>query len=93
MLEKGLVRRDDRARRHTYLAALPRKTAQHRLVADLLESAFHGSASVLVQRALAASPVSEEELREIEGMVRAAREAQATPIDKRDRNTDDGEER
>jgi predicted transcriptional regulator len=82
MLEKGLVRRDEADRRHVYEAAAGRLETQTRLVSDLVARAFEGSASQLVQRALAAEPVPEEELREIEATledVRARRGAGRVP--------------
>jgi predicted transcriptional regulator len=73
MLEKGLVRRDEADRRHVYEAAAGRLETQTRLVSDLVARAFEGSASQLVQRALAAEPVPEEELREIEATLEDVR--------------------
>src|SRR5687767_9731394 len=52
MAEKGLVRRDESERSHTYLAALPEPVVQASLVKDLVRRAFSGSALSLVQRAL-----------------------------------------
>jgi predicted transcriptional regulator len=74
MLEKGLVRRDESERRHVYEAAVGRLETQSRLVSDLVARAFEGSAAQLVQRALSAEPVDEEELREIEAMLAELRE-------------------
>ena len=73
MLEKGLVRRDESDRRHVYEAVAGRLETQQRLVSDLVARAFEGSASALVQRALAAEPVPEAELREIEAMLEEVR--------------------
>jgi predicted transcriptional regulator len=73
MLEKGLVRRDESERRHVYEAAVGRLETQTRLVSDLVARAFEGSAAQLVQRALSAKPVAEEELREIEAMLEELR--------------------
>ena len=51
MAEKGLVRRDETERAHVYAASAPAERTQRRLVADLLDRAFAGSAARLVQQA------------------------------------------
>jgi predicted transcriptional regulator len=65
MTEKGLVERDESERTHVYQARFTQEATQQRLVSDLLEKAFGGSASQLVMRALAAKPASADELAEI----------------------------
>jgi BlaI family transcriptional regulator, penicillinase repressor len=65
MTEKGLVRRDESARTHIYEAAYTEDQTQRRLVSDLLNRAFGGSAAKLVLQALAANKTSPEELAEI----------------------------
>lgn len=65
MTDKGLVRRDESRRTHVYRAAFSRDQTQRRLVADLLERAFGGSAQKLIMHALAARRASAEELAEI----------------------------
>jgi predicted transcriptional regulator len=65
MAEKGLVRRDERQRRHVYEARLPQEATQRQLVADLLERAFEGSAGGLVMQALATRRASPEEIARI----------------------------
>ena len=70
MTEKGLVHRDETTRTHVYAARLGEKEAQQKLVDELLEKAFGGSASQLVMRALSAKPASAEELREIRQLLR-----------------------
>ena len=65
MVEKGLVRRDETRRAHVYSPAANASRTQGRIVADLMERAFGGSASRLVQQALSSRPASEEEIREI----------------------------
>ena len=65
MTEKGLVKRDDEERSHVYAAAQPAQATQRRLLKDLLEKAFAGSASQLVLQALSAKRASPEELAEI----------------------------
>ncbi len=65
MTEKGLVERDESERTHVYQARFTQEQTQQRLVSDLLEKAFGGSASQLVMRALAAKPASANELAQI----------------------------
>jgi BlaI family transcriptional regulator, penicillinase repressor len=65
MTEKGLVTRDERTRSHVYRARWSEDTTQRQLVTDLLDRAFGGSAARLVMQALAVSPASPDELKEI----------------------------
>lgn len=74
MTDKGLVRRDERARAHVYEARAPETQTQRQLVRDLVDRAFGGSAAQLVMQALSgrrASPAEIERIRrlldEIEG--------------------------
>lgn len=52
MAEKGLVRRDESERSHTYAAVHAEPVVQASLLKDLMRRAFSGSALTLVQRAL-----------------------------------------
>jgi predicted transcriptional regulator len=65
MTEKGLVERDESERTHVYQARFTQEATQQRLVSDLLDKAFGGSASQLVMQALAAKPASADELAQI----------------------------
>ena len=65
MTEKGLVRRDETLRTHVYESASTEDQTQRRLVSDLLNRAFGGSAAKLVLQALATSKTSPKELAEI----------------------------
>jgi predicted transcriptional regulator len=65
MVEKGSVARDTSSRSHVYSARVSESATQQRLVTELLDRAFGGSALRLVQQALSAKRVSREELREI----------------------------
>lgn len=65
MLEKGLVTRDESQRAHIYAAAVDESVTQKRLVDDLLDRAFGGSAHKLVMRALSSEQVSADELDQI----------------------------
>src|SRR6266498_3021846 len=71
MTEKGLVRRDESERAHVYEARVPREETQRQLVGDLLESAFSGSASALVMRALSSKKTSPQELARIRELLDA----------------------
>jgi len=65
MAEKGLVKRDESDRSHVYAAAIPEAGVKKRLVADLIDRAFDGSAAGLVLQALSAKRASPAELKEI----------------------------
>lgn len=65
MAEKGLVTRDETERSHVYTAAIPETAVKKRLVSDLVDRAFEGSAANLVMQALSAKRASPEELKEI----------------------------
>lgn len=65
MAEKGLLKRDERERTHVYRAAVSEGQTQRRLVRDLVDRVFGGSARGLVVQALAARPASAGELAEI----------------------------
>ena len=74
MLEKNLVRRDEKDRAHIYRPAQTQQHTQKRLVTDLLDKAFRGSALKLVQNVLEAKPASAEDLAEIRKMINEAEE-------------------
>ena len=69
MAKKGLVERERQGRSHIYRAKLAEGETQDRLIGDLLDRAFEGSASKLVLRALHERPSSREELEEIRALV------------------------
>jgi BlaI family penicillinase repressor len=69
MTDKGLVRRDERARAHVYAAQVPQEQTQGQLVRDLLDRAFGGSATKLVMHALSARKTSREDLERIRQML------------------------
>ena len=70
MTEKGLVTREEAGRAHVYTPSLTEEQTQGQLVRHLLDRAFDGSASRLVQRALAAAPADAEELSKIRRLLR-----------------------
>ena len=69
MTEKGLVRRDERARAHRYTPRLPRERTKQQIVGDLLDRAFGGSSSRLVMRALSSRKATPEELDRIRALL------------------------
>ena len=69
MAQKGLVLRDESQRSHVYRAAAAEAQTQRRLVGDLMEKAFAGSASQLVLRALSLERSSPEELAQIRALL------------------------
>jgi predicted transcriptional regulator len=69
MAEKGLVERDESQRAHVYRARLSQEEARRRLVGDLLDRLFQGSAKQLVMQALSNRKTTREELAEIRRML------------------------
>jgi BlaI family transcriptional regulator, penicillinase repressor len=69
MLEKGLLRRDERERSHVYSAVGKAEETQRQLVRDLLSRAFRGAAAKLVVQALSEEKVSGDDLAEIRKML------------------------
>ena len=62
MADKGLVRRDEAQRSHTYQAMQAEPEVQASLLQDLMRRAFSGSALRLVQRAIDDETASAEDL-------------------------------
>lgn len=73
MADKGLVRRDESERSHTYVAVQAEPVVQASLLRDLMHRAFSGSAATLVQRALDDDSASAEELDAIAKMIAQAK--------------------
>ena len=65
MVDKGLVARDASTRSHVFTARVTETATQQRLVSELLDRAFGGSALRLLQQALSAKRVSRDEMLEI----------------------------
>ena len=66
---KGLLIRDERQRSHVYAPAQARDSLQTRLLKDLIQKAFSGSAKALVMAALR-SGISKKERAEIEQLLK-----------------------
>ena len=77
MAEKGLVTRDETERSHVYRAAVPEKSVKRRLVSDMLDRVFEGSAANLVLQALSTKRATPEDIRKIRKLLNAQ-----TPEDK-----------
>ncbi|HYY94460.1 MAG TPA: BlaI/MecI/CopY family transcriptional regulator [Pyrinomonadaceae bacterium] len=69
MAAKGLVKRDEGERAHRYEAALAEDETQRRLVGELVQKAFDGSAKKLVLQALSSRRATADELAEIRRML------------------------
>jgi len=69
MIAKGLTTRDESGRTHVYRAAMAEEETQRQLVTDLLERAFGGSASRLIQQALESKRATPEEMAEIRRLI------------------------
>ncbi len=65
MLDKGLVRRDETVRPQVFRPAATQQRTQQRMLKDLIQKAYDGSAGSLVLQALASQKASPEELAEI----------------------------
>ena len=65
MTDKGLLNRNESQRTHVYEAAVTRGDTQSKLVNELLDKAFEGSAEALVMKALSAKKVTADELARI----------------------------
>lgn len=62
MYDKGLLKRDDSSHAHVYSPAITRESTQKRLVSELLDQVFAGSAQQLVMQALSAKKSTAAEL-------------------------------
>ena len=65
MFEKGLVKRDDSTRPHVFRAAVAEAQVKRRVVSDVLDQVFEGSAMSLVMQALSVKRATPEELRKL----------------------------
>ena len=84
MAEKGLVRRDESQRTHVYEPAAGEEQTQRRLVGEMLERVFNGSARKLVLHALSARKASREEIAEIRSLLDEMERAEKNGADKPD---------
>ena len=82
MKDKRLVVRDDSVRPQVYRAARSREQTQLRILDDLVQKAFGGSARRLVMRMVSANRVSPEELAEVQRLVAEAEKAEPQPTER-----------
>jgi predicted transcriptional regulator len=73
MTDKGLLRKDESVRPQVFTPAIPEAQTQLRLIDELIQRAFGGSASRLVLRAAAAKRISPEELAQIKALIQGAK--------------------
>ena len=73
MVTKGLVTREEDQRSHIYRAKLSETRTQRKLVRDLIDRAFDGSAVKLMVHALSTSQASEQDLDELQSLIDKAR--------------------
>ena len=74
MTEKGLTTREEQGQHHVYRARHAQRETQRRLVRDLIDRAFGGSAAQLVMHALDSKQASPEDVREIRQLIAAFKE-------------------
>jgi predicted transcriptional regulator len=65
MLEKGLVKRDELARPIVYRAGITREKTQKRMLGELLNRVYEGSAKTLMMHAMTAKKATPDEIAEI----------------------------
>jgi predicted transcriptional regulator len=65
MCEKGLLKRDESRSPQVYRSAVPQEQTQKRIVRDLVQKVFGGSARKLVMQAVRSHKIDPEELAEI----------------------------
>jgi predicted transcriptional regulator len=65
MLQKGLVKRDEAAQPHVYRPALTRVKTGKKMLDDLIEKVYEGSAMSLVLQALSSGKATKEELDQV----------------------------
>ncbi len=73
MRDKGLLLRDDSVRPQLYNAAEGREQTQRRLVDDLIQRVFRGSAEKLLIHVLSSKQVPPDELAEMQSLIQEAR--------------------
>jgi BlaI family transcriptional regulator, penicillinase repressor len=69
MLQKGMLKRDEDAQPHVYRPVLTRAKTGKRMLSDLIEKVYDGSAMSLVLQALSSGNATKEELDEVRRML------------------------
>lgn len=74
MLEKGLLRRDDDVRPQVYRPAVARHKTQKRILGELIDKVYEGSAKTLMLHVLSTKKATPEELDEIRQLLQELEE-------------------
>lgn len=74
MSEKGLLDRDSSVRPQIYTPTINRESAQNSMLQEIKNKLFGGDITNLVQCAIASSEISDEELKEIQAVIRKAKQ-------------------
>lgn len=69
MMDKGLLRRDENASPLVYRPAVPQQRTQKRMLGDLIDKVYDGSAAALMMHALSSKKATAEELQEIRDLL------------------------
>ena len=69
MLDKGLVKRDESASPQIYRTATSQKITQRKMLGNLIEKVYDGSALSLVLQALTSQRASQDDLAEVRRML------------------------
>jgi BlaI family penicillinase repressor len=85
MTSKGLVVRDEANRAHVYRAAISQNDMQSKILKDLSQRLFSGSAAQLALHALAMEPASQNELDEIRALIERRRSTNGFAYSRKDR--------
>lgn len=65
MLEKGLLKRDDDVRPQVYRPTAPQQRTQKRMLGDLIDKVYDGSAATLMMHLLSSEKATPDEIAEI----------------------------
>ena len=76
MLDKSLLTRDIVERSHIYKPAVSQEVTQNQVLREVVDTAFGGSASSLVMRALGSGSTKPEDLEKIKALIREIEEGQ-----------------
>lgn len=88
MFEKGLATRDEAQRSHVYAPAVKEHEVKSRIVGNLADQVFGGSAAGLAMHALSTRPASSEEIRMIQDLLENL-EAQQAPAPEKTKTRSD----
>ncbi|QEG41709.1 BlaI/MecI/CopY family transcriptional regulator [Roseimaritima ulvae] len=69
MMDKGLLKRDENASPLVYRPAVPQQRTQKRMLGDLIDKVYDGSAAALMMHALSSKKATAEELQEIRDLL------------------------